>query len=916
MHEIFGPYQLIERLASGGMAEIFKARTFGHSGFEKTLVIKRLHPRCTQNPEFIEMLKEEAKTAVGLSHANIVQIFDLGRVQEHYYIAMEYINGRDLRQWRARLKEQRAFIPPEAALYLVSELCSGLDFAHRQRDAQGQLLRLIHRDVSPHNVMISSEGEVKIVDFGIAKSLATHQETEAGVIKGKFCFMSPEQASGQRLDHRTDIFSAGIILYELLTGRAMYESDNDHDLIKIVKEARFVPIEELRPDLPRALHKVVNKALAPNRDQRYPSARHFQHAIEKVMQRSGLMFSRFQLGQLLVSYFGELSANHESVFNSYDDFGLEEHSLISDYQPPNTARGDWDVPEFTDEIDEFEELDVLDEEDNTDASALHSATEPRGLPKSMARLATPVPASSHQQHNASVGFAPAAPPMTSGPPSTHMYHSQSVMNAAQPAYAQPGPSKKPVAGYPSAASHQSAALDQRSLYSSEEPPLNSMSQLYEQGMAQHRRRDMFEPEVESTMILEDQPVTPRKGREQENIQRVHSRRGAQWSTSPSLQAKLNTLKNQVLAHPYGRHALIALGFLLLFMITMVFKSVISTPERAPTQKLKIVSAGTPSLSAAESRSALTPSDPIETPTASPLSPSRVLVNAEPVARGGQRPSDDMRARRRRTAPVTRSRQSSSMNSFTSESQALGAEPISGSVYITSKPSGAEVAIDDEWQSETTPLIAQMTLNEQHSLTFSRADYQEKVVRIVPKNANAKIEVKLSPLRGRLVIRSSPEKVLVRHQGRLIGETPLIRDDWPLSPTEFQMEVSKSGYQSKLLSFNWLNADRGVIDVEVVLEPNPKPVSSKPRRRRPRARAKKKSRRRASRPSGYGFLSVKSGRWGELLVDGRPVKRGKVILRHKVNAGSHRVPFCFNADRGNCAQKRVSISKGAHEKVFF
>ena len=140
-----------------------------------------------------------------------------------------------------QLKDLRAFIPPEAALYLISELCSGLDFAHRKRDAQGRLLQLIHRDVSPHNVMISAEGEVKIVDFGIAKSLATPQVTEAGVIKGKFCFMSPEQAQGIKLDHRSDIFSAGILLYELLTGRPMYESSDDHQLLQMVRGAHYIP---------------------------------------------------------------------------------------------------------------------------------------------------------------------------------------------------------------------------------------------------------------------------------------------------------------------------------------------------------------------------------------------------------------------------------------------------------------------------------------------------------------------------------------------------------------------------------------------------------------------------------------------------------------------------------------------------
>ncbi|MBM4291084.1 MAG: serine/threonine protein kinase, partial [Deltaproteobacteria bacterium] len=255
MQELFGPYQLIERIAAGGMAEIFKARTLGQYGFEKTLAIKRLHPRYTQHPEFVEMLKQEAKIAVGLSHPNIVQIFDLGRVQEHFFIAMEYIHGRDLNQTFNRLNTRRERWPLEAALYVLSQVCAGLDHAHRQRGPDGQLLRLIHRDVTPQNVMVSTEGDVKLVDFGIAKVLNSTHETEAGIIKGKFCFMSPEQAHGARLDHRTDIFSAGIVLYELLAGRPLYDDSDDQRLLTRVRSARFQPLSELRPDLPGALFR-------------------------------------------------------------------------------------------------------------------------------------------------------------------------------------------------------------------------------------------------------------------------------------------------------------------------------------------------------------------------------------------------------------------------------------------------------------------------------------------------------------------------------------------------------------------------------------------------------------------------------------------------------------------------------------
>jgi hypothetical protein len=190
-------------------------------------------------------------------------------------------------------------------------------------------------------------------------------------------------------------------------------------------------------------------------------------------------------------------------------------------------------------------------------------------------------------------------------------------------------------------------------------------------------------------------------------------------------------------------------------------------------------------------------------------------------------------------------------------------------------------------------------------------YIEKRTEVWPKRNRPKIEVKLSPQLGRVIIRSVPSGALIRQRGRLIGETPFERGDWPLTPNKFDLELSKSGFKKKRVEPNWLNADRGVLDVNVVLEAEERRVS-RPKRKRRRARRP----RQVSRPKGHGFISVKSRQWGELLVDNRSVKRGKVILRHKVSAGRHRVKFCFNADRGNCAQKVISISANDHKKVFF
>ncbi|MCA9527127.1 MAG: serine/threonine protein kinase, partial [Myxococcales bacterium] len=284
MHEQFGRYILLERIAIGGMAEIFRAKAPGLGGFEKVLAIKRLHPRYSQDADFIEMLIDEARITVELAHSNIGQIFDLGKVEDHYFIAMEYIEGRDLYRVMKRLRERHQQFPFDAAAYVAMECCAGLDYAHRKRDGRGRPLHIIHRDVSPQNVLISMEGDVKLVDFGIAKAALRAYETESGIIKGKFYYMSPEQARGEHLDHRTDIFSLGIVLYEMLTGDLLYKDDDEVTLLSKVRRADIAPPSTMRPDLPPALERIAMRALARDREDRYPSAQHMQRELARFLR--------------------------------------------------------------------------------------------------------------------------------------------------------------------------------------------------------------------------------------------------------------------------------------------------------------------------------------------------------------------------------------------------------------------------------------------------------------------------------------------------------------------------------------------------------------------------------------------------------------------------------------------------------
>ena len=279
----FGPYQLVKQIAVGGMAEIHLAKTRGIAGFEKFCALKMIHPNFAQDEQFIEMLIDEAKIAVQLQHVNIAQTFDLGRVGDTYYITMEFVDGADLYKILRRGSERDVEFPVDVAAFVAKEMSTGLDYAHRKRDGAGQNLGIVHRDVSPQNVLVSNAGEVKLVDFGIAKATMKARQTAVGVIKGKYYYMSPEQAWGERLDHRSDIFSAGIVLYEMLTGQMLYLEEDINRLLDMVRRANIAPVRTLRKDVPPQLERIVMHALAKKPEDRYQSAGDLASDLERFL---------------------------------------------------------------------------------------------------------------------------------------------------------------------------------------------------------------------------------------------------------------------------------------------------------------------------------------------------------------------------------------------------------------------------------------------------------------------------------------------------------------------------------------------------------------------------------------------------------------------------------------------------------
>jgi TonB family protein len=279
----FGRYQLLQKIGAGGMAEVFKARMSGEQGFEKIVAIKRIVPHMATNAEFVTMFVDEAKLAAQLNHNNITHIYDLGKVDAWHYIAMEYVEGKDLRTLLKVAKERGFPLPAELALFIASKIANALDYAHRRPAADGSELNLVHRDVSPQNILISDEGDIKLCDFGIAKAASKVSTTMSGALKGKLQYMSPEQAWGKRLDRRSDIFSLGSVLFEMLTGAPLFHGETDMSVLESVREGDVAMPSSRGAEVPKRVDQIVLKALAKNPQERYQNASEFEKDLHAVL---------------------------------------------------------------------------------------------------------------------------------------------------------------------------------------------------------------------------------------------------------------------------------------------------------------------------------------------------------------------------------------------------------------------------------------------------------------------------------------------------------------------------------------------------------------------------------------------------------------------------------------------------------
>jgi serine/threonine-protein kinase len=319
------------------MAEVFRAESAGLEGFKKIVAIKRVLPHLSEKKQFIGMFLDEARLSASLSHSNCVQVFDIGVGDNTYFIVMEYVDGADLKTIIEHQKQQNTRLPIEASCFVCLKICEGLSYAHEMVDSKGRKLNIVHRDVSPPNVLITRFGEVKVVDFGLAKANSQLERSEPGIIKGKFSYLSPEAAHGEEVDARADVFAVGVMLWELLAGRRLFLGDTDLQTVRMVQAAQVPPIRQIDPNVPETLERVLAKALAADRTKRYQTAAAFGRDLNAIMFSLGRAVSSFDIARFVIDAVAQRAQKRAQttdkrslIGNLIEDAMMEFSSLESD----------------------------------------------------------------------------------------------------------------------------------------------------------------------------------------------------------------------------------------------------------------------------------------------------------------------------------------------------------------------------------------------------------------------------------------------------------------------------------------------------------------------------------------------------------------------------------------------------------
>ncbi|MBM4292125.1 MAG: serine/threonine protein kinase [Deltaproteobacteria bacterium] len=321
-------YTIISKLDSGGMAEVWKGKATSMRGFEKLVAIKRVLADLAKKENFIKMFLDEARLSLHLNHANVVQTFDLGSSDDAYFIVMEWVDGINLKGVLESLKLNGAKVPLEQALFISIEVCKGLYHAHRRRTPDGEPLHIVHRDVSPPNVLISREGEVKLVDFGLAKAATQAFSTDQGMVKGKFSYLSPEAAWGKPVDERADIFAVGAVLWEMLAGRKLFEGKSNKETVLMVREAHVPHLNAYSPYVDDELMRLIRRALAQNPEERYSTAKELAQDLSRYLYKHRLEVSNYDIAELVERTLVDRKVDEGVHPSMMDDIGHLQEQLV------------------------------------------------------------------------------------------------------------------------------------------------------------------------------------------------------------------------------------------------------------------------------------------------------------------------------------------------------------------------------------------------------------------------------------------------------------------------------------------------------------------------------------------------------------------------------------------------------------
>ncbi len=307
-------FELISEIASGGMATVFLARLVGVAGFQRLVAIKRLHPHLAKDPDFVDMFLDEARLAARIHHPNVVSIQEVGQNEHGYYLVMDYVEGATLGKLLTRAAREGRRIPADVAIRIMLDTLAGLQAAHELEGDDGKPLEIVHRDVSPQNVLLGADGVARLSDFGVARAQSKISVTKTGQLKGKLAYMAPEQAQGKRVDRRADLFACGIVLWESLALRRLFKGDSDAEVLTKVLYESIPGLREATPTVSVALEAVVARALARNPDDRYPTALAFAEALEEVAKAQSMLATPRDVARCLDGFFGEeLTSHRDSI---------------------------------------------------------------------------------------------------------------------------------------------------------------------------------------------------------------------------------------------------------------------------------------------------------------------------------------------------------------------------------------------------------------------------------------------------------------------------------------------------------------------------------------------------------------------------------------------------------------------------